>query len=226
MSDISIRAVTLTEESCRPVPAPLGPVPNRQTRPLDLAGEQLAAALRGETLTLRLPVSLRTGEFGSAPASFWDHGDFARAWVDGKGGDKHYLKVPCHDVGTPETRCAHCREWGWEETVHRFWPLWWPHHEWLGLDADDKRPPHRFWVREDSIPWERGHVQYRADYAEPMAAELAEHGDPGWRPAAQMPRWASRLSLEIRRVHLDRRESGGWDWVLTLEPLHFETEGR
>lgn len=58
----------------------------------------------------------------------------------------------------------------------------------------------RLWVRETfAVPegsTELGDVAYRADHPEPTSAP--------WRPSIHMPRWASRITLEITGVRVER----------------------
>lgn len=78
--------------------------------------------------------------FGSAPKEFWKHANFAKAWIDGRGTwqgqTMNYLHVPCHD----EQGCDRCEHWGWETTVHRLWPKWWPYKMYCG--PKNERPPY------------------------------------------------------------------------------------
>lgn len=68
-------------------------------------------------------------------------------------------------------------------------------------------PGDRLWVREafgiPDAPYEREDKSlliYRADES-PRMAELNKHF---WRPSIFMPRWASRLTLEVLRVRVER----------------------
>lgn len=60
------------------------------------------------------------------------------------------------------------------------------------------RPGDRLWVRET---WAKAgevgdRVEYRADNPDPESAR--------WRPCIHMPRWASRITLEVTGVCIDR----------------------
>src|SRR5574343_607177 len=63
----------------------------------------------------------------------------------------------------------------------------------------------RFWVRETflvhshpNILSPHGEVVYRGDFPDSATAE------PGWKPSIFMPRWASRIMLEITNVRVER----------------------
>jgi hypothetical protein len=79
-------------------------------------------------------------------------------------------------------------------------------------------PGDRLWVRETWVPtFNRVHgVLYAADH-EFMAYEQARPLWPcrtNWRPSIFMPRWASRILLEITEVRVQRvQEISGWDAI-------------
>lgn len=91
-------------------------------------------------------------------------------------------------------------------------PLWVadPSVPFKTADADPKgvircpygRPGDRLWVREtwteESVDAEDGH--YRPDY------RATANGQPlgKWKPSIHMPRWASRITLEITGVRVER----------------------
>jgi hypothetical protein len=73
------------------------------------------------------------------------------------------------------------------------------------------QPEDRLWVRET---WARddedGALMYRADLGRDMNADAWEQGRIEgvprcrWRPSIHMPRWASRIALEITGVRVER----------------------
>lgn len=137
-----------------------------------------------KTMTRRLPSPHNTA-IGSAPKEFWKHADFSKAWVDGKGTNEEYLHVPAHDIP-----CARCREMGWDGTVHRFYYR--------------HKPGDRIWVKETWAPWTKTpgkKVIYNAD--NPLSVFGKPLGGP-WKSSMFMPRWASRINLEIVKVRVER----------------------
>jgi hypothetical protein len=75
------------------------------------------------------------------------------------------------------------------------------------------QPGDRLWVREAWSPWaNRPAIIYRADnvireYSDPLPHLLTMYMDDdnnGWRPSIHMSRWASRLTLEITGVRVER----------------------
>jgi hypothetical protein len=61
------------------------------------------------------------------------------------------------------------------------------------------QPGDRLWVRETWAPkqWEKG-ACYRA------TGDLLDTGHCQWRPSIHMPRWASRITLEVIGVRVER----------------------
>ena len=134
-------------------------------------------------------------QFGSAPADYWRHADFSKAWGDGKelwqNYTWHYLHVPCHRE-EDDISCARCVEMGWEGTTHRLW---------LRYSPTSPLPPTRFWVRETFAflgTNQRGPVLYRADTrdADLFPGEQVRVDAP-WRPSIHMPRSAARIFLDV-----------------------------
>lgn len=58
-----------------------------------------------------------------------------------------------------------------------------------------------FWRREQGTPRNPNGLWYRADGLEPEK-QITERGK--WRPAIHMPRWASRITLTITEVRVER----------------------
>ncbi|WP_422393338.1 hypothetical protein [Mycetohabitans rhizoxinica] len=89
------------------------------------------------------------------------------------------------------------------------------------------QPGDRLWVRETWVSDDSKTAFYRAD------CETSHAGLP-WRPSIHMPRWASRITLEVTGVHADRlqnmsygdAQAEGWNSFVghsrksnTLDPL-------
>lgn len=128
--------------------------------------------------------------------------------------------------------------WGWEDAEHGDWitlrreagqRMGWL--DWRGAYA----PGDRLWVREalDKVS-EPGAVFYRADYE----AEFGVNSKGlGWRPSIHMPRWASRLTLTVTDVRVQRLQdisdadavAEGCVWYDRLEgftPCPWPNDGR
>ncbi len=87
-------------------------------------------------------------------------------------------------------------------------------YRWLDIDAgtmindgghkkhiSDLRGPYgqpgdRLWGRESFLENKVGEIIYRADFEDPRALR--------WRPSMFMPRWASRITLEVAGVRVER----------------------
>lgn len=91
-----------------------------------------------------------------------------------------------------------------------------------GLEGD------RLWVRE---AWARddedGCLMYRADVGSDVNADAWEHGRREgvpryrWRPSIHMPRWASRITIEVTAVRVERlQEISPEDCSAEGIPLH------
>lgn len=63
-------------------------------------------------------------------------------------------------------------------------------------------PGDRLWVRETHMAFDRGRINYRADYLQDPNGDR-EHGVV-WTPSIHMPRWASRLTLNITGIRVER----------------------
>ena len=153
-------------------------------RPIIMSGWSVRAILADLKTQTRRPISRRNSLFDGHPGMpygcNWDDLDFENAWVDRgpspAGNPGPYLKVPLPA----------------EETVHRCYPRFW-----IG---------DRLWAKETfgchchngMRPLKGCELTYRAtdgDYDYPLS---------GWRPSIFMPRWASRITLEIEDVRVER----------------------
>ena len=130
-------------------------------------------------------------------------GAMVRALLDdSKTQTRRVVKMP------PSWDCFVCADWG---------DGWWPYRsddgESPSYDNDEipmncpyGRPGDRLWVRETWSVDDDGHIEwaiYRADGAE--LPELPPTRKPArWRPSIHMPRWASRILLEVVSVRVER----------------------
>jgi hypothetical protein len=87
--------------------------------------------------------------------------------------------------------------------------IWMDGHGWQNK-CPYGQPGDRLWIRETfcdlgggSMP---GRVLYKASFDD-MTAEMMKqsgHGIPIWKPSIHIPRWASRITLEIVSVKVER----------------------
>lgn len=175
--------------------------------PLIFTGESVLRILAGKKTMTRRVVGPGNATFGSAPRSFWGHARLEAAFADGVPSSRQYLHVPCHR-GDAESLarlgkswretypdcspCAECDRMGWPLTSHRLWPRW---------HVGDL-----LWVKETwrhaadtSVGIGGGAVYYRADEDWNVGA--------GWRSPMFMPRWASRLTLRVTSVGVERLQA-------------------
>lgn len=76
--------------------------------------------------------------------------------------------------------------------------------DWTGLPCPYGKPGDRLWVRETCyFEQPHGEVIYRADPGSEKALD-PEFTGLRWRPSIHMPRWASRITLEIVNVRVER----------------------
>lgn len=177
-------------------------------RPIIFTSESVLSILAGRKTQTRRVVAPANCAFGSASPDYWQHADFSQAWVDGRtpfdGTRMEYLHVPCH--AQEEGVCAECDRRGWTTTTHRLWPGWWPYKAYVGEEKE--RPPYRAWVKEkfnrcgcdacrEAWPKQGPHgVTHVAGYGGPSGIAVTS--------PLFMPRWASRITLEITDVRVQR----------------------
>lgn len=87
----------------------------------------------------------------------------------------------------------------------------------------------RLWVRETwgyALP---DSIRYKADAAErvvrpPQKQVIPNHKLNGWKPSIHMPRWASRLTLELEEVRVERLQEISEEDAKAegIEPVEFE----
>lgn len=156
-------------------------------RPILFSGPMVRAVLEGRKAQTRRVVGKGNSVVGTGVP--WDWLSFEPPWPDHcllypdgrptEGGQ--YLHVPCKPhPDDPQTD----KHW----TVHRVYPR--------------IEPGMRLWVREAHYVWSAGNkdgsgkrIDYRA--TEPDAP-------CSWTPSIHMPRWASRITLEVTAVRVER----------------------
>lgn len=200
------------------------------TKGIIFSASMVRALIAGTKTQTRRLLTPGTAAFGSAPKEYWPHGAFDRAFPDAS-----YLHVPAH-----YGYCAVCDESGWDGTVHRLYPY---------ISKGDRLYVREGWAVKRCEPcldherdWQSLHgptLRYLADGAEiehcgdRLTGRGIYHGpvEKGRSPI-HMPRWASRLWLDVTEVRVERLQSistedcnaegmeepGFWDQVAAGEP--------
>lgn len=104
-----------------------------------------------------------------------EHLNSQRAYPDPGLGAGGYLKAPTKEF------------WGDDEVVERVYPF---------CEVGD-----RLWVRETWAPWRNHEGLSGIDY---RATRACNDWNRGWKPSIYMPRWASRLTLTVTDVRVQR----------------------
>lgn len=102
----------------------------------------------------------------------------------------------------------------------------WCRETWALVNADEDGIDD--WVDRgpipDALPWPSWQVWYRAGY--PWAYDHSDDRGFRWRPSIHMPRWASRIILEITDVRVERLQEiseedavaeGAHEWLTSLD---------
>lgn len=140
------------------------------------ADEMVRAILDGRKTQMRRPVKVHSGT--------------ARVFYD----------TQIHEFYSSEKPESHT---GLDRSLNHLEPLGfcgdrlWVRETWAAVDCCDKAAPRDFgsavWYQaDDSGPHAAGAIPYKTD----------KRGK--WRPSTQMPRWASRITLEISSVRVER----------------------
>lgn len=140
--------------------------------------------------------------------------DPRRSWAGPFGGAGYqYLHVPAHH---PEDRVESDDDLAFYRVRPRVEPgdLLWVREAWGRVDPEQCSVEYREIPRKDDCP---ACVCYRADGDFEWTTESGnEYNSKGqlrsyWKPSIHMPRWASRLTLEVVRVRAERLQaiSGG-----------------
>lgn len=185
-------------------------------RPILFSASMVRALLEGRKTQTRRVVaranSYVNGVKATAKVSGWADLDLLRAWVDPgpspAGNPGPYLKAPLRDDA--------------DERVYRVYPQWqvgdrlWVRETW-GMSYTDLVPTDRPFIvggtwGSPSRPGRPPCVVFKADGDMPDDSPLET---ARWSPSIHMPRWASRITLEITGIRVERLNSiSRWVWVI------------
>lgn len=181
--------------------------------PILMSGPMVKAILAGEKTQTRRVVTKRNSELGSGE---WDWLALEDAWPDKLWGVTPGLKVPTSNA--PPEHCPECvtrlyprlgpgdrlyvREtWGFRGTVYHMGD----EHQTVSIDyrADGAK-------REIQMPDATRHDWMPKQPEQPVGMDQSEYNDvlwawwKKWRASIHMPKWASRLWLEVKSVRVER----------------------
>lgn len=140
--------------------------------------------------------------------------EMVRAILDGR---KTQTRRPFREMNDAKRRGAWQDAQDWVPTRNGFWATS------SGLPLGPFKPPcvegDRLWVREAFNYVEGEGISYRATNPE-------MNGLP-WKPSIHMPRWASRITLEVIDVRVNRlQEISAKDvWAEGIQPPYYKTPG-
>ena len=186
-------------------------------RPIILRADEVRAALAGTQTQVRRPVNVTHVQYlGGAPETsdpadwgYWVDDEYGRWAVLARGVRERmhngHVSIPC-PLGQPGDRL-------------------WVRETWAALEpaaSEETAREHmdRVLSGPDGLTLA---LWYRADGEMPVVDQLfADDGDAiRWRSPVTMPRWASRITLEIADVGVERA-AGEWVWVVTFRRLGAE----
>lgn len=124
------------------------------------------------------------------------NGEMVRAILSGSKTKTRRIMKPQPEMQNVFLGGRHCNSLVWKDTAG---PDGWLMHNMCpyGKKGD------RLWVRET---WQ-GDPHDFAGGITPIYAASDERTEAGWRPSIHMPRWASRITLEIVSVRLERLQA-------------------
>lgn len=174
--------------------------------PILMSGPMVLATLAGAKTQTRREVTRGRSTIGSLPLSHWDRLDWASPRIrrDGAkfdGAESPYLLTP----GAQYLHVPHAS--GPEDAMHGT-----IHRVYSRIEPGD-----RLWVREtwglhgrgDYTWWCHDSIKGRTADDLALSYELAYAADATseydhWRPSIHMPRWASRITLEVTSIRVQR----------------------
>ena len=80
----------------------------------------------------------------------------------------------------------------------------------------------RLWVRETHIiatQVEGANVGKKEIWYKATPPAFLPVNSYKWRPSIHIPRWASRITLEITDIRVERNEEGIWEWVIDFKVI-------
>lgn len=179
-------------------------------RPILMCGEMIRAVLSGQkTQTRRIIDLLKSLSKEQRSVGFTFNAEFATAgdlsWLSEIGGSNGADLKKCQQLNVP-MRHPEDAAMPWDDCGRT--RLYCPHGE----------PGERLWVKEtfqhtdgwypvEKTPWKnciRGDKATWVDYAATYKPEKGEERYFPWKPSIFMPRWASRITLEIQSIRVER----------------------
>ncbi|MCC7541954.1 MAG: hypothetical protein IT379_37385 [Deltaproteobacteria bacterium] len=171
-------------------------------RPILFSAPMVRAILAGAKSQTRRIVSRSNSQIGSLPQSYWDRLAFASAWADPGLGAGAYLKAPMRDPADDTVHRVRCRT--------KIGDRLWVREAWADADvmygSESSEAPGVIAYYAD-----RSAIQYNA--REPRRIGPIDLSSWNWdtlrkRPSIHMPRWASRITLEVTDVRVERLQDG------------------
>ena len=181
--------------------------------------DDMVRAIRSKRKTqTRRIVTPSNSYFGSADKEFFGHADFDAphpgTLIDGRPERGQYLHVPSHcqtsdyfPLSKPVSSCEICKTNGWEDTRHRLYCRYGVGDRlWIregakqvtkgivGKNGQYKWPT--FVNHEEAKTWFANNCYYTSDFPDRTEGQLLNK--------MFMPRWASRLTLQIIDLRVQR----------------------
>lgn len=176
-----------------------------KTRPLILDGPTIRAILDGSTKQVQIPVK-------------WP--------VESSPGENHIIarinEAPGFWIGIPMVALGGMIPVQEMPCPYSVGDRWWVRETWQIIKYLDPEGTYKVWGDDDEagIPksWPRN------DWLLCFRANPEDHlVDMIWRPSVHMPRWASRLTLEITAVSVEwSQERDEWVWMVGVERVEEE----
>lgn len=209
----------------------------RRERPIIFSGEMVRAILDGrKTMTRRVmkpqPVLVDNGTTWDWPKivrRLGGHDISAASWAANLRAKDIHLEELC-PYGKPgdllwvrETWCVADHDFAMEngEEIPTAWLF--QYRAFDGIAEQSSFSKHCAW-RNPPKGTERS-------IAQKFGTACGTFNEPGnkdpfrWRPSVHMPKWVSRVTLEVTNVHVERNASAGeWEWVVEFEPVQTQPQ--